>query len=173
MPTPTKKQIGAAGGIGAAIAAMLAIATPEIASHEGKRNSPYLDAIGVRTVCYGETRVPMRTYTDAECKAMLDRAVREFGEGVAKLSPGIESSPYEWAAHTSLAFNVGLGTYAKSSVRSQFNAGDRVEACRSIRKYKYAGGRVLMGLVNRREGKGERLGEYEICLVGAVPASLS
>lgn len=170
--TPPNKSAAKGAGVGAAIAAMLVIATPYIAGWEGKRNTPYLDAVGVETVCYGETRVEMRTYSDAECQALLNEAVQEFGAGVAKLSPGIDNSPYEWAAHTSLAFNVGLGTYAKSSVRRQFNSGDRVEACRSIRKFKYAGGKVLMGLVYRREGDGKRLGEYEICLAGAVPAEL-
>lgn len=28
------------------------------------------------------------------------------------------------------------------------------------------------GLVYRREGEGKRIGEYELCLVGAVPAQL-
>ena len=50
-----------------------------------------------------------------------------------------------------------------------FNAGERVGACRFMRKYRYAGGRIIKGLVYRREGHGERIGEYELCLAGAVP----
>ncbi len=42
-----------------------------VGAWEGKRNDPYKDIVGVPTVCYGETRVQMRRYSDAECKDML------------------------------------------------------------------------------------------------------
>jgi len=38
---------------GGGLAAALLIATPFIASHEGKRNDPYLDIAKVPSVCYG------------------------------------------------------------------------------------------------------------------------
>ncbi|MEN3973126.1 lysozyme [Sphingomicrobium sp. XHP0235] len=156
------------GGAAAAIAAMLAIATPFVAGWEGKSNTPYFDSVGVKTVCFGETRVEMRRYTDAECNALLRKGLEEFGAKVARLSPGIEDSPYEWAAHTSFAYNVGTGAYGKSSVRRLFNEGDRIAACRFMSRYKYAGGRVLAGLQYRRDGEGKRIGERELCLVGAI-----
>lgn len=56
---------------GGVAAAALTLAVPLIAKWEGKRNDPYRDIVGVKTVCYGETRVPMRPYSDAECTAML------------------------------------------------------------------------------------------------------
>lgn len=157
---------------GAGIAAMLLVATPFVAGWEGKSNAPYKDPIGVVTVCYGETRVEMRRYSDEECSRMLRNGLEEFGANVARLSPGIEKSPYEWAAHTSFAFNIGTGAYSKSSVRRLFNEGDRVGACRFMRRYQYAGGRVLAGLVYRRQGEGKRIGESELCLAGAVPEAL-
>lgn len=156
----------------ALLAAMVAIATPVVATWEGKSNTPYADPIGVKTVCYGETRIEMRRYSDAECKELLAKGLEEFGKGVAKASPGIENSPYEWAAHTSFAYNIGIAGYRRSSVSRLFNAGDRIGACRFMRNYKYAGGRVLAGLAYRREGEGKRIGESELCLAGAVPAQL-
>lgn len=164
QPAAPKKSAAAA-----LIAAMLVVATPFVGEWEGKRNIPYKDVVGVATVCYGETRVEMRKYTDAECEAMLQEGLKSFGLRVAQLSPGIDNSPYEWAAHTSFAYNVGVQAYANSSVRKLYNAGRRVEACRFLRNYKYAGGRVVTGLVFRREGRDTRVGEYELCLVGAVP----
>lgn len=158
-----KKSLAAA-----AVAAMVVIATPFVGGWEGKRNSPYLDAVGVETVCYGETRVEMKTYTDEECRQMLAEALRQFGEQVAELSPGIEASPYEWAAHTSFAYNIGTAAYARSSVRRLFNEGRRAEACRFMERYKYAGGRVLAGLVYRRSGDGARIGEAELCMTGVI-----
>lgn len=170
-PNEAPPPVGKKGMAAVALAAMLAIATPFVADWEGKRNDPYIDAVGVKTVCYGETRVAMRRYSDGECLVMLRDGVEEFAREVAKAAPGIEASPYEWAAHTSLAYNIGVGAYRSSSVRRLFNAGDRVGACRFMRRYKFGGGRVITGLVYRREGEGKRVGEYELCLVGAVQAS--
>lgn len=168
---PVKPQ---AKGAVAGAAAMLAIATAFTPIWEGTETKPYWDSIGkVWTVCTGETNVPMREYTPAECKAMFGKSFMAYANQVARLSPGIEASPYEWASHTDLAYNVGVGTYAKSSVRAEFNKGNRLTACRNMRKYRFGGGKVVQGLVNRREGKGEVPGSYEVCLVGAVPASLS
>lgn len=153
---------------GAALAAMLLVATPFVATWEGKSNVPYLDSVGVRTVCYGETRVEMRRYSNAECDALLRDGLEDFGQEVARLAPGIEQSPFEWAAHTSFAYNIGTGAYARSSVLRLFNAGDRVGACRFMTRYKYAGGKALAGLQYRREGRGQRIGESELCLAGAI-----
>lgn len=172
-PIPAKRPTNAGKGT-AAIAALIAIASPFLAVWEGKSNQPYFDIVGVKTVCYGETeKVESRRYSDAECEALLRSRIPDYAAPVAKLAPGIEDSPYEWAAHTSLAYNVGLPTYSRSSIRSEFNKGNRVEACRRIRLYDKAGGKVVRGLQFRRQGEGTRIGEYELCLVGAVPADLA
>lgn len=167
-PQP-RRQVGKGSAL---MAAMVLVATPFVATWEGKSNVPYLDSVGVKTVCYGETRVEMRGYSDEECARLLADGLRQFGVVVARLSPGIEDSRYEWAAHTSFAYNIGTGAYARSSVRRLFNQGDRVGACRFMTRFKYAGGRVLAGLQYRREGEGRRIGEAELCLVGAVPKQM-
>jgi len=161
------------GGIAVAlIGAMVAIATPIYVSWEGTRTLPYKDIVGVWTVCSGDTRnvLPGKRVTEAECDARTRAILEEFGAGVARLSPGIEESPYEWAAHTIFAANVGLAAYERSSVRRLYNAGQHRAACRFLRNYRMAGGKVVQGLINRREGTDERIGEYELCLVGAIPA---
>lgn len=158
----------------AAVAAMVAIAAPFLAVWEGKANQPYFDIVGVKTVCYGETeKVENRRYSDDECAALLRARIPDYAAPVAKLAPGIENSPYEWAAHTSLAYNIGVTAYSRSSIVREFNKGNRVEACRRIRLYDKAGGRIVRGLQFRRQGEGARIGEYELCLVGAVPAELA
>ena len=161
------------GVTAAAMAAMLALATPFIGTWEGKANMPYRDIVGVKTVCYGETQnVEQRRYSDAECAAMLKRRIPDYAGPVARAVPGIVNSPYEWAAHTSLAYNIGVTAYERSSVARLAREGKRVEACRFMRRYNRAGGRVVRGLQFRREGDGARIGEYEMCLVGAVQADL-
>lgn len=164
----------AAGGVSAAaIAAMVAIAFPQARIWEGMELVPYLDSVGVKTVCMGETRVKMRRYTEAECVEMGKKALAEFGLKVQHLSPGIEKYKFQWAAHTLIAYNVGIGTYGSSSMRRHFNAGEYRLACRAMTKYKYAGGKVLLGLVLRREGDEQRIGEYELCLGDAIDAEFA
>lgn len=163
--TMSKKKKAGFGAL--ALAGMVAIASPLITTWEGVRTDPYRDSVGIQTVCVGETRVQMRRYTLEECDDLLAKAIPEFAVPVAKLSPGIEDSPYEWAAHTSLAYNIGVRGYARSSIRKLFNQGKRVEACEFFGRYNRAGGRVLKGLNFRRQGDSHRIGEIEVCLIGA------
>lgn len=150
-----RKQI--AGG---AIAAALAIATPFVAGWEGKRNDPYRDIVGLMTVCYGETKVEMRRYSDAECTAMLEKSLVGYVEPVLKRNPQLASHPYQLAAATSLAYNIGNANYARSTVAKRFDRGDYVGACNAMLMWNKAGGRVVKGLVNRRKA------ERELCLRG-------
>lgn len=168
-------KTGKAGLFAGLLAAMAAIATPVYVSWEGTKNTPYKDIVGVWTVCSGDTRnvVPGKKLTDAECDERTRRIVQEFGETVALSSPGIELSPYEWAAHTVFAANVGMPNYNRSSIRKNYNAGNFVEACRAMRLYDKAGGKSVLGLKYRREGRDSRIGEYELCLAGAIPKALN
>jgi lysozyme len=164
---PSRKGIAAA-----LLAMMLAIATPVYVGWEGVRTLPYQDIVKVWTVCSGDTRnvVPGQRLTEAECDRRTQAILTEFGTDVAALSPGIEHSPYEWAAHTIFAANVGIGAYSRSTVRKLYIQGKHRQSCRFIREYRNAGGRPVTGLINRRNGTDARVGEYELCLVGAIPA---
>lgn len=146
--------------VGGGIAAALVLAVPLIGKWEGKRNDPYLDIVKVPTVCYGETRVEMRRYSDAECLAMLHKGVREFAEPVARCTPRIADRPYQLAAATSLAYNVGVAAYCRSTADRRFDAGDFKGGCAALKFWNKAGGRVVQGLVNRRAD------EYRLCMVG-------
>lgn len=152
----SKARKAAGGGIAAA----LLLAVPLVAKWEGKRNDPYPDIVSVPTVCFGETRVPMRRYSDAECTAMLHEAVKGFAEPVARCTPMIANRPYQLAAATSLAYNIGIGAYCKSTADRRFDAGDFKGGCKALMNWKMAGGRVVRGLVNRRAD------EYRLCVTG-------
>lgn len=156
MTKPTRKQAGAA------IAALLAVATPMVALYEGKSNTPYADKLagGLMTVCFGETRVEMRRYSDAECTAMLQDGIIDFAEGVADRNPELVGHPNQWAAATSLAYNIGIGNYRRSTVAKRFSAGNWRGACDAFLAWRYAGGREVKGLLRRRQA------ERAICLRG-------
>lgn len=149
------------GGItGAAIAAMLAIAAPFVAGWEGTKLDPYRDLVGKWTVCTGETRVAMRRYTVAECNAMLEKGLAEFGQGVVARNPELVNRPNQWAAASSLSYNIGQAAYNRSTVAKRFSAGRWREACDAFLAWRFAGGREVKGLLNRRKA------ERELCLRG-------
>lgn len=158
------------GGLAGLLALMTLIATPIYTSWEGTKTLPYKDIVGVWTVCSGDTRNvhPGVRETQESCDKRTSAILEEYGTKVQELSPGIENYPYQWAAHTIFAANVGVGAYGKSSIRRLFNEKKPVQACRALRLYNKAGGRVVVGLQNRRNGDGDRIGEYELCLVDAV-----
>lgn len=138
--------------------AALALSVPFIGSWEGKSNDPYRDIVGVETVCYGETRVDMRRYSDAECTAMLTSAVQGFQNEVLRCTPGLANKPEVLAAATSLAYNIGSRSYCRSTAAKRFNAGNIRGGCDAIKMWNKAGGKVVRGLVNRRNA------EYNLCI---------
>ena len=145
------------GTVGTAAAALL-IST--VALWEGKRNDPYRDIVGVWTVCYGETRVAMRPYSDAECEDMLAKGLNDFAEPVLKRNPELAGHPNQTVAAVSLSYNIGQANYNRSTVAKRFSARDWKGACNAILAWNRAGGKVVKGLVRRREY------ERQICLKG-------
>ena len=143
--------------VGASAATAL-IAT--VAAWEGKSNVPYSDVIGVMTVCYGETQMPMRRYSDAECKAMLSDRLADYAGPVLRRNPELRGHDSQLVAASSLAYNIGAATYNRSSVARLFSAGRWREACDAFLKWNRAGGREVRGLTNRRKA------ERAICLNG-------
>ena len=150
-------------GGGAALAAAALAAAALIAPWEGKRNDPYLDIVKVRTVCYGETRVAMRRYSDAECATMLQAAVTDdFAPPVFACTPALADPRRrnQAAAAISLAYNVGTAAWCRSTADRLFDRGDFAGGCRALGRFVKAGGRVVQGLVNRRRA------EVALCLQG-------
>jgi lysozyme len=144
----TGRNVTIGGGL---IAMALAVAVPTIEKWEGTKTVPYRDVVGIQTVCTGETRVKMRVYTVAECKAMLMRTLeRDFAPAVLKAVPQIANHPNAYAAAISLSYNIGTGAFAHSTVARRFNAGNWRGGCEAFLMWNKAGGRVIKGLDNRR-----------------------
>jgi lysozyme len=134
--------------------ALAAAAVVVVGGFEGLRLTAYSDAVGVPTICYGETRgirLGMK-FTKPECDAMLIKGLDEFADGVERCVPSARVMPEpRYIAHLSLAYNIGVGGYCKSSIARLENAGHTVAACDSFLKYNRAGGVVFPGLTRRRE----------------------
>lgn len=154
ITTSLKKKLSAAIAGGT-----MAIAAVLIPSLEGVEYKPYRDVVGVLTVCYGHTGsdiIPDKMYTEAECKAMLDKDLQPFARSVER-SVKVPASEYQKAALISFSYNVGVKAFESSTLLKKLNAGDSRGACDEMRRWNKAGGKVWKGLINRREV------EREIC----------
>lgn len=157
---PPKKRVPASGVV-AGITAILAIATPIIATWEGKSNTPYRDIVGVPTVCYGTTKgFENRRHTDAECMALLKRDMGEHLTPILACVPQLGERPKVTAAALSLSYNIGTSGFCKSTAAARFRARQWAQGCDAIARFNRAGGRVVQGLVNRRAA------EVKLCKEG-------
>lgn len=154
MMSPGMKRLTAL--VGAAALGMVAV----VGGFEGKENDPYRDIVGVWTVCYGETRVAMRRYSDAECRDMLADGLADFAGPVLRRNPELKGHDAQLIAATSLAYNIGVRAYERSTVAKRFSAGDWRGACDAFMAWNRAGGREVPGLTKRRAK------ERAICLRG-------
>lgn len=153
MKPENKKPLAAVVGTFAA-AALLAV----VARFEGLEQTPYLDPVGILTVCYGDTNdIEQRRYSTAECKLRLDRQLVAHGEPVLRCTPQISGNDYFTIAAISFAYNIGANAYCNSDAAKYFRAGEFAKACRSINEsdsgkpqWVTAKGKVLPGLVKRR-----------------------
>lgn len=145
--------------------AAAALTTPFVARWEdgpsGPALVPYRDIVGVWTQCSGETlgvtaRSPKET--PVGCAVKLDRRLAGFAQAVASCTPSLRGRDYQWAAATSLAYNIGTAAYCKSTVDRRFDAGNWREACDAFLMWNRAGGKVVAGLTNRRRA------ERDLCL---------
>lgn len=152
-----KKKAIAVIGAGA-----LALATPLIATWEGKRNDPYRDVVGVLTVCYGDTRgvVPGKRVSDAECTDRLYRQIADHAAPVVACVPQLKGRAPQLAASVSLAYNIGTNAFCRSTVARRFRAGDFAGGCAAFYSWRFAGGKEWPGLVNRRRE------EIKLCRTG-------
>lgn len=134
---------------------------PLIEQFEGFRARPYLCPAGVPTIGYGSTRYldgsPIRLTDPAITKEHARILVREqvtadYLPGVLKLCPDVDT-PARLAALVDFAYNLGTGQLKASTLRKRVNAGDWDAVPAEFRKWVRGGGRVLPGLVKRREAE--------------------
>jgi lysozyme len=129
---------------------------------EGFRSKPYLCPAGVATIGYGATSYldgrPV-TLSDApvtkeQAEELLEASIRRiYLPGVLKLCPGLVAYPGALNAVVDFAFNLGVGRLQTSTLRRRVNAQDWADAAEQLRKWVRGGGRVLPGLVKRREAE--------------------
>ena len=135
--------------------------------HEGVRCKPYRDCVGLWTVGVGHLigdgkSLPdewNKTFTMEEVDALLRKDLARFERGVQKFCP-VPLKQGEFDALVSFSFNLGLGVLQRSTLRQKILRDDKKGAAEEILKYNKAGGKIVKGLVNRRND------EYQLFLRG-------
>jgi lysozyme len=126
---------------------------------EGCKLKAYKDVAGIWTVGYGLTSRagfievgPDTVLTQEEADWYLEQVINDFA---SKIAPMITApiNENQFAAFVSLSYNIGVGAFQKSSALRRFNAGQIMEVPAAMRMWKKAGGKVVQGLVNRREAE--------------------
>jgi len=140
-----------------------------IKHHEGVRLKPYrcpakLWTVGVGHVLYPDQgRLPLdqrdsfllepkhnRTFSKEEVDGILSADLIRFEAGIAKLFPMVLTQGQNDAL-VSFGFNLGLGGVQRSTLRQKVLRGEIEEASNEFLKFTRGGGKVLPGLVKRRQ----------------------
>ncbi|TPL42633.1 MULTISPECIES: lysozyme [unclassified Mesorhizobium] len=145
-----------------------------LASHWDKFSKRY-DICHGDTLINGKPVVPGMRFTKEECyEILLRRVYNDYYKPLTKCIADFDKKPITLQAMLiSGAYNFGPNGTAKKPGVCQSTAarltrqGDYHAACLAMTVYNKAGGKVVKGLVNRREmGDAQRIGEAELCVSG-------
>lgn len=132
-----------------------------IKQFEGVVKNPYKCPAGYWTIGVGhlitrDSKLPQewnKLLSDDNIDKLLEQDLIKFENGVIRLLYPIKPTQSEFDALVSFSFNLGLGTFQRSTVRSAFIRGNKKRASEVLLMYRRAGGRILRGLVLRRQAE--------------------
>ena len=94
-----------------------------------------------------------RVWSKQEIDELFRADVAAFERGVLRLVPGVVGRQGSFDALVSFAFNAGLGNLQRSTIRMRANRGDWEGAAEAFMAWTRGGGKVLPGLVRRRQAE--------------------
>jgi len=120
----------------------------------------YRDAVGVWTIGYGhavfskaERQKYLNGLTESEALTLFRQDIKRFEDGVRE-SLKVPVNQAQFDALVSLAYNIGIYAFKNSTVLRLINEGAPMsEIEEAWKRWVYGGGRVLPGLVNRRNAE--------------------
>jgi len=121
---------------------------------EGCRLMPYICPAGVWTCGWGSTGpdvFPGRSWAQEYADRRLQIDAVKFSRGTLLACPGLEDDVL--CGISDYAYNCGLGALQASTLRRKLNARDWAGARRELSRWVHGGGRVLPGLVIRRQAE--------------------
>lgn len=148
---------------------------------EGYKNKPYLCpahiwSVGWGTVLYqNQIKLPMirvegkdvpmirkeyplrqednRVWSKEELVEIFKNDLASFERAVLRLVPGCAGHQGRFDALVCLAYNIGAGNLQRSTIRMKANRGDWEGAAEAFMAWTKGGGKVLPGLVKRRQAE--------------------
>ena len=123
-----------------------------ILNFEGFSETAYVPVPGdVPTIGFGTTE-GVKIGDRITPEEAIDRAYEDIKETEAAIKRCVKVplSQGEFDAFTSLAYNIGTTAFCKSTLVKKLNERDYKGACAEIKRWVYAGGKKVDGLVKRR-----------------------
>lgn len=127
-------------------------------SFEGKRLNSYDDGVGVWTIGYGTTRINGvkvtrgMTISDSQAEEYLKADLNSFEKTVNE-AVKVPLNQNQFDALVSLTYNIGSSAFTNSTLLRKLNASDYKGASDQFLVWNKGGGKVMRGLVRRREAE--------------------
>lgn len=122
---------------------------------EGCRLTAYVCPAGALTIGYGHTGsdvIPGKKITQEQADELFERDIDKFAASVAPMVEGVALRQSQFDAIVSLAYNIGGGAFYRSTLLRKLKANpDDPSIPAEFRRWSKSGGKVLPGLVKRRE----------------------
>jgi lysozyme len=137
------------------------LATDLLTQFEGYSSTPYKDVTGTWTIGYGFTRLNNKAITSNT--PLLDKAMalNELISRLGRLNNQLDVeckeplTHHQRAACLSLAYNIGMGEFARSTLLKYLNDGAYGAACAQFSLFHFSKGISVAGLVKRRAAEQE------------------
>lgn len=124
-----------------------------VPKQDPSRAHPYICPAGYWTIGYGHLCDSEHSpITEAEAEAYLARDLQTALAATLRYCPVLNNEPEErLAAIVDFTFNLGAGRLQTSTLRRRVNQRDWAAVAKELHRWVYGGGKVLPGLVARRE----------------------
>lgn len=121
---------------------------------EGFSSTPYVCSGGKLTIGYGHTATVKEgmEVTEEEAEDLLTEDLKYAAECVEEYCD-VDLTQGQFDALCSFTFNLGCGAYRSSTLLRLINAGNIEAASQQFGRWVHGGGKVLPGLVKRREAE--------------------
>ena len=119
------------------------------------RAHPYVCPAGYHTIGFGHLCQPDHPpVTEAEAEVYLAADLMTALAATLRYCPVLAAeTDGRLAAIVDFTFNLGAGRLQTSTLRRRINQRDWPNTCLELRRWVYGGGRVLQGLVTRRQAE--------------------
>lgn len=125
----------------------------QIKQFEGFRENAYICPAGIKTIGYGHVLADndnRKKIASSEAEELLMQDIKKVELSIERnIKVGLTQGQFD--ALVSFTFNVGSASLQRSTIRQKVNRQEHEDVPPEIKRWIFAGGRILSGLVNRRE----------------------